>query len=340
MLFIKVPKKQAESVREKLMAEGLYAKDCKAFHDEKFVYFPVLRAVEGYETVEMEGEKFQRAKKLRELLSKILTEKELENLVTSYDVIGDIVIVEIPEELVKKEKQIADAVLKTNKRLKVVAKKLGRVESEFRVRPLKVIAGESRTETTYVEHGCRMRLDVAKVYFSIRLSHERKRIAELVKPGENILALFAGVGPFPLVIAKNHPTAKIIAIELNPEAVKYMKENVKLNKAKNILVESGDARGIVFRKYRDFADRILMPLPRSADKFLDAALAGAKNNCIVHIYNFAPIEKSYDEIEKKIFAEAKKAGVGVEIVNKKIVRPYAPKIVQVVVDFRVKKPTS
>ncbi len=337
MLFIKVPKKQAESVKQRLKAENIYARDYRPFHDEKFVYFPVIREVRGYESVEMEGEKIERVRKLRDLLSKILTEKELENLVTSYDLIGNIAIIEIPEGLEKKEKQIADAILKTNKRLKVVAKKLGKIDTELRIRPLKVIAGENRTETIYTEHGCKMKLDAAKVYFSVRLSTERKRIAGLVKPGENILALFAGVGPFPLVISKKQPKTNIIAIELNPEGVRYMKENIELNKAKNITAEQGDARKIVLEKYQNFADRILMPLPRSADKFLDVAIAGARNGCIIHIYNFAPIENPYDEIEKKIFREAKKAGVKVEILNKKIVRPYAPKIVQVVVDFKVMK---
>ena len=335
MLFIKIPKKQAEKIRQKLMGENLYAKGYRTFHDEKFVYFPVLRKVKGYEIVEMEGEKTEKIKKLRELLSKVLTEEELESVVTSYDLIGDIAIIEIPEELEEKEKQIGDAILETNKRLKTVAKKLGKVKSEYRVRPIKVIAGENRTETIYTEHGCRMKLDAAKVYFSVRLSTERKRIAELVKPGENILALFAGVGPFPLVISKKQPKTNIIAIELNPDGVKYMKENIKLNKANNITPIEGDARKIVLEKYRNFADRILMPLPWSADKFLDAAIAAAKNNCIIHIYNFAPIENPYDEIERKIYNEAKKAGVKVEIVNKKIVRPYAPKIIQVVVDFKV-----
>ena len=80
-----------------------------------------------------------------------------------------------------------------------------------------------------------------------------------------------------------------------------------------------------------------MPLPRSADKFLDVAIAGAKNGCIVHTYSFAPIENLYEEIEKKIFDEAEKAGVKVEILERKIVRPYAPKIVQGVIDFKVKK---
>jgi len=337
MLFIKIPRKNAEKVRQYLIDKDLYARDYRVFHDEKSVYFPVKKEVEGYEVVEIEGEKVERVKKLRDLLSKILTEKELENLVTSYDLIGDIAVIEIPKELEKKEKQIGDAILKTNKRLKTVAKKLGRIDTELRIRPLKVIAGENRTETLYTEHGCKMKLDAAKVYFSVRLSTERKRIAELVKPSENILALFAGVGPFPLVISKKQPKTKIIAIELNPEGVKYMKENIKLNKTKNITPVEGDARKIVLEKYQNFADRILMPLPRSADKFLDVAIAGAKNNCVIHIYNFAPIENPYDEIEKKIFKEAEKAGVKAEIINRKIVRPYAPKIVQVVVDFKVKK---
>ncbi len=337
MLFVKVPKKKAEEMKRYLIAENIYARDYKAFHDEQFVCFPVTRKVKGYETIDMEGEKFERAKKLREILSKTLTGEELENLITSYDIIGDIAIIEIPEELKNEQNKIVDAILRTNKRLKVVAKKLGKVESEYRVRPLKVIGGENRTETLYTEHGCRMKLDVAKVYFSIRLSHERKRIAELVKPKENILALFAGVGPFPLVISKKQPTAKIIAIELNPEAVKYLKENIKLNKAKNITPVEGDARKIVLSRYKNFADRILMPLPRSADKFLDVALVGARDGCIVHIYGFAHIDEPYAGIEKWIKEEAKKAGAKVEIVNKKIVRPFAPKIVQVVVDFKVKK---
>ena len=337
MLFVKVPRKKAEEVRQYLNENNLYATDYKTFRDEENVYFPVLKKLPGYDTVEMGGEKFEKSKNLRELLLGILNEEELETLVTSYDLVGDIAIIEIPEELESKEKEIANALLEANKRLKVVAKKLGKVESEFRVRPLKVIAGEKRTETLYTEHGCKMKVDIAKVYFSVRLSTERKRIAGLVKSGENILALFAGVGPFPLVISKKHPDTKIVAIELNPEGVKYMEENIKLNKMDNITAVQGDARKVVLEKYKNFAERILMPLPRSADKFLDVAIAGAKNGCIVHIYSFAPIENPYEEIEKRIFEEAEKAGVGAEIINKKIVRPYAPKIVQVVVDFKIKK---
>ena len=141
---------------------------------------------------------------LKEALSSKFSEEELRHLTKAFDIIGDIAIIEIPDELVSREKEIAEAIMQVHRNVKVVAKKLGGMTGEYRVRPLKIIAGENRTETEYHENGCRMRFDVAKTYFSVRLSHERERIAAQVKDGENILALFAGVGPFPLVIARKN----------------------------------------------------------------------------------------------------------------------------------------
>jgi len=232
---------------------------------------------------------------------------------------------------------IAEAVLSVHKNIKVVAKKMGPMEGEFRVRKLRVIAGENRTETIYKENGVRMKLDVAKVYFSVRLGTERKRISELVTPGERILALFAGVGPFALVIAKSHPDAEIVAIELNPDAVRYMEENIKLNKFKKIKAVLGDAREVVVREYLNWADRVTMPLPKSADAFLDVAIAGVKDGGVVHFYAFANEADPYSGPRKKIEEEARKAGASIEFLNEKIVRPYAPRVVQVVIDFRVRK---
>jgi tRNA (guanine37-N1)-methyltransferase len=115
-----------------------------------------------------------------------------------------------------------------------------------------------------------------------------------------------------------------------------MRENIKLNKCeRTIEAVEGDAREVVLRSYRNFADRILMTLPKSADKFLDVAFAGAKNGCIVHVYGFAAEEKAYSELEEKIAAAAKEAKRKFEIINRKVVRPYAPRIVQVVIDFKV-----
>jgi len=260
----------------------------------------------------------------------------MEKLVTSFDIVGDIAVIEIPRGLGKRGKIIAEAIMKIHKNIKVVAKK-SPVEGRYRVRGLKVIAGDKRTETVHKESGCLMKLDAAKAYFSVRLSHERERIAAMVKDNEKVLILFAGVGPFALVIAKKVPTATVAGIELNPYAVKYFEENVKLNKLKNCDAIKGDVRRVVPKKFVNWADRVLMPLPKSAENFLDTAILASRNNAVVHFYHFGKHENVFKDAEEKIMKAAKKSKCSAGLINSKIVRPYAPGIVQIVVDFKIKK---
>jgi tRNA (guanine37-N1)-methyltransferase len=211
------------------------------------------------------------------------------------------------------------------------------MEGVYRTRKLKFLAGEKRAITEYKENNCRFRLDVSKVYFTPRLSFERKRIAEQVKPNEHILALFAGVGPFPIVIAKVQPHVKIHAVELNPDAFKYMQENIRLNRMQEIITPLlGDVKEIVPAKFVNSADRILMPLPKGAEKFLGEAFLAAKKNCIVHFYQFASEQNPFEEAEKLVANEAMISGRKAEVTGKRVVRPFAPSVVQIVMDFRVK----
>ncbi|MBU0590858.1 class I SAM-dependent methyltransferase family protein [Candidatus Micrarchaeota archaeon] len=340
MKFLKVPKKQAEKIRQTLIADENLSKDYNIIKEGEFILLPILKASKKYkfEVVERDMPKVERSGfKLKDQLSEFLTDAELNELVTSFDLIGDIAIIEIPKSLEPKEKKIAEALLRVHRSIKTVLKKLGPMEGEYRIRKVKVIAGEKRTETIYKENDCRMKLDVSKVYFSVRLSTERKRIAGLVQSGERILALFAGVGPFPLVISKFHPDSEIVAIELNPDAVKYMEDNIKLNKIKNIKALEGDVREIVPKHYRDFADRVTMPLPRNGEEFLDVAFAGVKDGGIIHFYTMVSIDDPFGEALAKVKKYADPAGVSVEVISQRIVRPYAPMVVQVVLDLKVKK---
>jgi tRNA (guanine37-N1)-methyltransferase len=202
---------------------------------------------------------------------------------------------------------------------------------------LKFVCGENNTETIYKESSLKIKLDVSKVYFSVRLSHERQRIAQVSKNGENVIVMFSGVGPFALVISKKNKLGKIVCIELNSTAVKYLEENIKLNKTKNIISEKGDVRDIVNKKYVNFADRIVMPLPHSAHEFLVDAFLAIKNGGIVHFYTIVESENGFDLAFKKAEIEAKKAGVQIEVSSSRIVRPYSPKEVQVVLDLLVSK---
>ena len=78
------------------------------------------------------------------------------------------------------------------------------------------LAGFDTKETIHKENNVRLKLNVEEVYYSARYSTERKRIMQLVKPGEDILIMFSGAAPFVCVLSKNTKAKEIIGIELNP----------------------------------------------------------------------------------------------------------------------------
>jgi tRNA (guanine37-N1)-methyltransferase len=335
---IRVPRKKGEEMRKKLSSLGILDADYFPSHDGKYVYFPVVKGLRGYKLVEVKARRREVREGFKEMLREILGKDGgplADGIFSSYDIVGDIAVLEIPDNLRANEKGIADALLRANANIKTVLRKEGGMEGEYRVRRFSFLAGENRTETTYVEHGVRMRLDLAKVYFSPRLSHERGRIAEKVKPGEKVLVMFAGVGPFALVVAKKQKDAKVVGIELNPEAVRYFSENIGLNgmggKVEAVL---GDVRKVVPGKFAGFADRVLMPLPKNAEDFLDVALLAAKKGGIIHFYTFVNRKDGKEAAEKKALEAAKKAGRKIEILESREVRPFSPSTVQIVVDFR------
>ena len=241
--------------------------------------------------------------KLKEALQGKLTEKEL-RFFRGFDVIGDIAILEIPRELEKKQNIIAKTFITLLPYIKVVAKKKGGHVGVYRKQPLQILAGEKRKTTVHREHGLSMALNVETCYFSPRLSTERLRIAQQVKQGERVLVLFSGVAPYPLVIAKHSPAAKIIAIEANPSAHKYAVENVKRNNlAHKIVVIKGDAKKAIPKLNYD---RIVMPWPQRADEFLDSTLKHAKKGAFIHFYDFQQ-EGEFDTAKKIVLAACKKA---------------------------------
>lgn len=269
---------------------------------------------------------------LKEILKKQLTKKQLEKLVKSYDIIGSIAIIEIPKELAKKEKIIADALLNLNKNVRTVLKK-GKHTGVYRLQKLRFLAGKKKKETEYKENNVRIRLDVEECYFSPRLATERKRIAEQVKMGEIILAMFSGTGVYPIVIAKNKNPKEVYSIEINPVAIKYQKENILINKINNIKLFKGDVKKIVQKLNKKF-DRILMPLPKGAENYLDVALKVAKKNSVIHFYDFLP-ENEFDKAIKKIDKNCKKLKKKYKILKITKCGQLAPKQYRICVDFKI-----
>jgi len=270
--------------------------------------------------------------RLKDYLKGKLTKKEYELVPTSYDIVGDIAIFsEMPKELYKKEKLIADGLLKLHKNVKVVCKKVKKYSGKYRTPKLKIIGGENRKETTYIENGIRLMLDVEKVYFSPRLGNERQRIVNLVGKKESVLVMFSGCGPYTCQIAKK--ANKVTAIEVNPVAHKYALKNLVLNKIKNASVLKGDVKKIV-PKLKEKFDRIIMPLPKDAGDFLKEAFSVSKKNAVIHFYTFAK-ESEFNDVKKELISKCEKLKKSCKIMRIVKAGEYSPRVYRICVDFRI-----
>ena len=273
---------------------------------------------------------------LKEALKGKLTARETNLVPRAFDTIGSIAIIDIPQELRKKEKTIANALLKEHSNIKTVLKKAGRVKGRLRTRKLQWLAGAKTKETEHKENGVRIKLNVETCYFSPRMSNDRIEIAGKVKKGENVLVMFSGVAPYALVIAKNSAAKHVVAVELNKTASKYAKENVHLNKLHNLEIIQGDVKKVLPKLKRKIKfDRIVMARPQLKDPFISSALAVAKKNCVIYFHDFLPEEQIPDIAIEKIASECKKSKRSCRILGWKRAGEIAPYKWRIRVDFIV-----
>jgi len=279
---------------------------------------------------------------LKTFLVGTLSKEEIVTAYKSYDIIGDIAIIRVPESLHKHTQAIAEAVMKTHKHVKAVWRQTGPVSGNLRLRTLEWVAGEKRTETIHKEYGCVFKVDLVHCYFSPRLSYERTRIAKQVQAGEVIVNMFAGVGCYSLIIAKHSEANRIYSIDVNPKSIEYMLENIRLNKVEGKVIPlQGDSKQIIQERLQNIAERVLMPLPELAYEYLDYALATLKpNEGWIHYYDFTHADKEESPIKKveaKVSRKLQNLGIDFEIPFSRLVRTIGPNWHQIVVDILAKK---
>lgn len=252
----------------------------------------------------------------------------------AFEIIGDIAIFETEEK--GKDKEIAKEIQKIHPRIKTVLKKSSERKGKYRLRKFKIVLGRE-TETVHKEYGCRYKLDVKKVYFSPREGTERERVARQIKPEEEVLVMFAGIGPYPLLITKFQPEVKkIYAVEINPKAVEYMKENIRINKVSDKIVPIlGDVKKVC-KNWKHKFDRVIMPLPKEGYKFLDLAIQCLKPKGILHFYFYDSENKLFTQAVSLIEKAAKKAGRKVKIISKRKVLSYGPRVWKICIEAEIK----
>lgn len=348
---IRTAKKEGEKTLALASKLGLINKDLEIQRDGKFIYIPLAKqpSTEELRTLREQGancrvstHSFPERKKQRTSLTQILEDKLQPRLLASLpraiDFVGDIAIVEVPSELDTYKPAIGEAIMKTHQKVRTVLAKAGAVGGIYRLREFTVIAGESRTETVHKEYGCQYAVDVAKAFFSPRLSFEHRRVASLVEEGETVVDLFAGVGPFSIQIARKRQNVTVYAVDVNPDAVEYLKKNIRVNrvigKVHPIL---GDARQVVKSRLSGVADRAIMNLPEEAIQFVDVACEAIKpSGGTVHFYSFVNKPDSLENLKTRFTKAVEKSGRSVEKASfSRLVRETAPYEWQAVLDVRI-----
>jgi len=329
--------KNAEKVKQYLLKHQLLHPDYLPQKELSLIYFPLKKKVK-IPLAKTTNTKFtfpqrERTITIDDLLKKELTPKQFSLLPRSQEIVGSIMILEIPEELKRKEKEIALAYLKINKHITTVVKKDKIHSGIFRTRTVKYLAGQRTKETVHLENGVRIKLHLEKTYFSARSANERLRLAQQVKKGEEILVMFSGAAPFPLVLSKNSPAKNIVGIEINPLAHQYALENIKLNNLKNIIIYEGDVLRVIPKLRRKF-DRIAMPLPKTGEQFLGLALKKSKPGTIIHLYDFLS-EEEFAKQRKVIQGISKSENHNIKIIRTVKCGQFSPKVFRVCFDIKV-----
>ncbi len=217
--------------------------------------------------------------------------------------------------------------------VKSVLKKQGGRSGVFRIYKLRLLAGDRNTEVVHKEYGMLFKLDPRKAYFSPREAEERQRIALSVKDGERILVMFSGIAPYAIAIARQK-NCEIVCVEINKKAVEYANENVGLNSlAGNVENICADIKK-VYRKLGKF-DRILMPLPETAYKFLLEAFAVAKKGAVIQLYGISEEKNLFSDVEEKAKKIAEKMRAKYKIIHRQKVLPFGVRMWKVRLDLKI-----
>jgi len=332
-LAVVVPKPETGETIEALREEGVYDDTRRVReHDGGRIEVPVIAVPESVagEVVEQDAPELRVAGLDDLLRERGFSEAEIAGAPSSWATIGDVVLVRFGDY--PHREAVAEALLDLQDAGTVLDR--GGIDGEHREPDVEVVAGSGETETVHTEHGCRYRVDPTETYFSERLGHERERVIGKIQPDEQVHIWFAGVGPYAILAATETEAKHIHAIEKNPAGCRFLEDNVELNKVDGIVRPfCGDVRGIVPELPRP--DRIVMPLPKSADQFLELALERIAPGGVIHYYRFSEDETRWEQPEQEVAAGAEVIGRSYSIEERTVCGHYAPYIHRVCLDVRV-----
>ncbi|MBC7086728.1 MAG: class I SAM-dependent methyltransferase family protein [Methanomethylovorans sp.] len=336
-LAVCVPIEDAENIRCRLLDSKILDTTRKikkiTKNGKKHLLLPVIKPVVGYTCLNDDMPEFYLCKRsLKDYLSGEISEKELEKVPSSWQVIGQVVVINIPEQLDKRAELIGQKLLQMYPRCTCVVRDKG-IHGPFRLPVREIIAGHD-TETVHKENGCVFKLDVTKVMYS-KGNLAEKKLMSISAHDEVVVDMFAGIGYFSIPIAVHSLPKKVISIELNPVSFDYLRENIYLNHVENLVEPMlGDCALVT---PEGIADRVIMGYVGNTHHYLIKGMKALKpEGGILHYHETTPEKLLFERPINRIKEAAMQLGKKVKILETRRVKKYAPCVWHVVVDVMIK----
>ena len=331
LLAALVSRGEANFAIEEISTSGILDSRRKVLTRQSLVEIPVKKAPLGYKTIAQEyPEFFKRSPELTDLMKIRMNPNQLDLLPRGWFILGDIIVVKIQPQLESFKHLIGDALLSIYPRCRSVLRDFG-IEGQLREPVREIIAGDS-SETVHRENGVLFKLDALRVMFSQGNLRERMRMSHIGRD-EIVVDMFAGIGYFTLPMAVHARPKRVLAIEINPVAYRYLKENVRLNHVESIVKPIlGDCQKAT---PQGVADRVVMGYVGTTDRYLRTGVQALRPGGVLHYHQTIPSRKYPDGAIKDVVEVAEMLGKSVEILDCSRVKKYSPGVVHAVVDARI-----
>jgi tRNA (guanine37-N1)-methyltransferase len=320
---LRVPRSRGEEVRRRLLDASKLRRDLKILREGEFLVLPLTGAApppdEWGEVVQREFPSVAPAapSDYRVLLNGSPEWKA--ELPRSFDIVGDIVLVRLPEALESRKDEVGRALLSFVPAARIVGLDRG-VHGPERRRRVERIAGTGGWCTRHRENGLELEVDVERAYFSPRLAREHARVAADVREGERVYDLCCGVGPFALLMARDGRASHITAVDSNPDAVSLLRAT-RARYPWGGRIEVVEAPIERFLARAGAVERVILNLPHEGIKYLPSVAPTIAPRGRLHYYEVTPRA----EFERRAEAVVSALGPGDwRLLDRHPVHPYSP----------------
>ncbi len=340
MRVVVVPAAQAESLRRELHARGAVDRTVRMAKREAHVLIPVATdpkmdlahygaRLEDRNDLEPRARPRDVRADLRDRLARYGVPEGLAP--SKWERFGDVIVLRLSEPAREYREAIGTAFAEVLDARTVVEDVSG-IHGVLRTPQVDILWGRGM-EVDHKEGGVLYRFDVAKIMFSSGNLPERTSVASRIRPGDVVVDLFAGIGYFTLPIAVHARPERVYACELNPVAFHYLEENLRLNRAPNVVPRFGDCRKTA---PRGVADVVLMG-HFSAREYLDVAFDCLRGTGLLVYHELVSKEQFPQTPLSHLTDAARDRWYDVESAHSRILKSYAPGIVHAVVEARVRR---